>query len=285
MDYRRDLRDRRRASANLRPINFHFPAMKFQLLPSTFEADGRQSERQHLACFVIDDCVAVDAGSLAMGTSQCQKRQIRDVVLTHAHLDHIAGLPLFIDDSFAELKEPVRVHATREVIETLEKNVFNWEIYPGFSQLRNKNGTVLEYRKFEIEASFSIKHLKFKAIGVNHKVQTVGFLINDDASKIALTGDTAEMDRFWQIVNAEKSLAAVLIECAFPDELRDLALISHHLTPSLLALELKKFDNQNCPIYVINMKPAYREKTVRQIEDLKIKNLQILDVGKVYNWQ
>ena len=219
-----------------------------------------------------------------MGTNQCQKRQIRDVVLTHAHLDHIAGLPLFIDDSFAELEEPVRVYATREVIETLEQNVFNWNIYPRFSELRNDIGSVLEYRAFEIETSFSIKHLSFRAIEVNHKVQTVGFLINDDVSKIALTGDTSEMDRFWRIVNAEKPLAAILIECAFPDELKDLALISHHLTPSILASELKKFENQDCPIYVINIKPAYREKTVKQIEDLKIKNLKILEVGKIYKW-
>ncbi len=75
--------------------------MKLQLLPGTFDENGMASPRQHLSCFVVDDCVAIDAGSLAMAASTVQRKQIRDVVLTHAHLDHIAGLPLFIDDLFA----------------------------------------------------------------------------------------------------------------------------------------------------------------------------------------
>ena len=36
-----------------------------------------------------------------MAASSVQQSAIRDVVLTHAHLDHIAGLPLFIDDLFS----------------------------------------------------------------------------------------------------------------------------------------------------------------------------------------
>src|SRR3954464_8961290 len=120
--------------------------MKLQLLPSTFEEDGRASARQHLACFVVDDLVAIDAGSLAMATTSVQKKQIRDVVLTHAHLDHIAGLPLFIDDLFATLTAPIRIHACHGVIEALESHIFNWSVYPRFSELANSNGAVIEYR-------------------------------------------------------------------------------------------------------------------------------------------
>ena len=108
--------------------------MKLQLLPSTFDENGTASPRQHLSCFIVDDQVAIDAGSLAMAATAVQKKQIRDIVLTHAHLDHIAGLPLFIDDLFANLDAPVCVHAAPEVIETLERDIFNWAIYPRFSE-------------------------------------------------------------------------------------------------------------------------------------------------------
>lgn len=258
--------------------------MKFQLLPSTFDDQGNASPRQHLSCFIIDDCLAVDAGSLAMAANDAQRENIRDVVLTHAHLDHVAGLPLFIDDLFASLDAPIRVHATREVIETLERDIFNWEIYPRFSELKNKNGAVLQYCPFETGVEISVKHLRVKAIAVNHQVQTVGFLISDDNAKIAITGDTAEMVDFWEAVNAEEILAAILIECAFPDQLADLAKNSHHLTPAMLRAELTKLKRPNCPIYIINMKPMYRVQIVEQIENLKIKNLQILEVGKIYEW-
>ena len=259
--------------------------MKLQLLPSSFDENGTASPRQHLSCFVVDDCVAIDAGSLAMAASAAQKKQIRDVILTHAHLDHIAGLPLFIDDLFADLKAPVCVHATPEVIETLERDVFNWAIYPRFSELENANGAaVMRYQPFAAGEEFRVKHLRLKAVAVNHKVSTVGFIVSNGQKKFAVSGDTAEINEFWQILNTEENLAALLVECAFPNELEDLAHVSHHLTPKKLRKELEKFNRKECLIYVINMKPMYRDDIVRQLCELKIENLQILEVGRVYEW-
>ncbi|MGI8789225.1 MAG: MBL fold metallo-hydrolase [Pyrinomonadaceae bacterium] len=258
--------------------------MKVQLLPSTFDENGTASAKQHLSCFVVDDCAAIDAGSLATATSAIQKKQIRDVVLTHAHLDHIAGLPLFIDDLFATLDAPVCVHAAREIIETLERDVFNWRIYPRFSELENANGAVLKYQPFEVGREFQIKHLRFKPIAVNHRVPTAGFIVRDDKTAFALTGDTAETDGFWQTANAEKTLSALLVECSFPNELAELARASHHLTPLALQKELSKFNRKDCPIYVVNIKPVYRDEVVRQIEDLQIENTRILEIGRVYEW-
>ncbi len=258
--------------------------MKIQLLPSTFDENGKASPRQHLSCFVIDDCVAVDAGSLAMATSLVQKKQIRDVVLTHAHLDHIAGLPLFIDDLFATLQSPVCVYGTKEVIETLESDIFNWTIYPRFTELENEHGAVMKYQPFEAGKEFAVKHLRFKSLSVNHKVPTVGFIVSDGATTFALSSDTAEMDGFWRNLNAEENLSALLIECAFPNELNELAQVSHHLTPLALQKELAKFNRKECAIYVVNIKPMYRDEVVGQISDLEIENLQILEVGQIYEW-
>ena len=258
--------------------------MKVQLLPTTFDRNGRATAQQHLCCFVIDDRVAIDAGSLAMATTPEQKQNIRDIVLTHAHLDHIAGLPLFIDDLFATLESPVRVFAAPEVVEILERDIFNWHVYPRFSELRNKFGEVLEYETFTDGMEFAAAHLRIKPVKVNHKVPTVGFIISDGKSKIAVSGDTAQMDEFWQVLNEEENLSALLIECAFPNELEDLASASHHLTPENLKNELAKFRHEKCPVYVINLKPMYCEKIVGELEALKIKNLKILNVGQIYEW-
>ena len=258
--------------------------MKLQLLPSTIEANGTASPRQHLTCFVIDDAVTVDAGSLAMAASRLQMEQVRDVVLTHAHLDHIAGLPIFIDDLFSTLAEPVTVHCTPAVIEILERDVFNWSVYPRFSELSNDVGPVLLYRPFSPGEEFQVKHLTFRSVEVNHKVPSVGLLVSDGPTTIALSGDTAEMDGFWDVVNSAPSLSAILIECAFPDELEELAQISHHLTPKRLKSELEKCSRRGCPVYIVNLKPMYREKIVKQLLDLGLANLVPLEVGKVYEW-
>lgn len=258
--------------------------MKLQLLPTTIDEKGRSTAHQHLCCLVVDDCVAIDAGSLAMSTDKRQKEQIRDVVLTHAHLDHIAGLPIFIDDLFATLETPIRIHALPEVVQALEDFVFNWIIYPRFTELKNDFGEVMSYFPFEFEQKFRVAHLEFKSIQVNHKIPTTGFVLSDRQSKLAITGDTAEMDRFWEVLNREKHLNALLIECAFPNELKDLAQASHHLTPEDLKKELSKFKHLDCPIFVINIKPKYRKQILKELKALKIKKLEIFEVGKIYHF-
>ena len=258
--------------------------MKVQLLPSTFDENGKASARQHLMSVIIDDCVAIDAGSLAFSSTKIQREQIRDVVLTHTHLDHIAGLPLFIDDLFATLTEPVRIHATREMIDILERDIFNWSIYPRFSELKNSNGSVVEYCEFERGRSFAVKHLSVKGIGVNHQVSANGYIISDGKTSIGITGDTAETEDIWKAFNSEPQLKAVLVECAFPDDLDELASVSNHLTPQRLAVELRKFKKTDCPVFVINIKPMYRDAVVRQLSELNITGLSILEVGKVYEW-
>lgn len=219
-----------------------------------------------------------------MGCSAEQKNQIRDVLLTHAHLDHVAGLPLFIDDLFADLTEPVRIFATDEVIEVLEQHIFNWSVYPRFSELSNARGAVMEYYAFEVGKEFTVKNIRVKAVEVNHHVPAVGFVLSDGETTLAISSDTAEMKDFWRETNAAENLKAILIECAFPNELRDLADVSYHLTPKMLREEIKKSSQKNCPIYLINLKPMYREKIIREIREMEIENLFIMDVGKIYDW-
>lgn len=258
--------------------------MKIQMLPSSIDENGQASDRQHLLTLVIDDCVAIDAGCLAMSCSPKQRENIRDVILTHTHLDHIAGLPIFIDDLFASLKEPVRIHASSEMVEILERDIFNWAIYPRFSELSNDDGPVMEYREFERGAEIQARHLTIKSVGVQHPVSANGYLVSDGSGSIGITGDTAETDEFWEVCNTTSDLKAIFVECAFPDELVSLATVSEHLTPQRLSSELSKLTDRKYPVYVINIKPMYREKVVKQLTTLSLENVEIMRVGKVYEF-
>ena len=258
--------------------------MKVQMLPSSIDENGRFSQRQHLLSIIIDDRVAVDAGCLAMACSDLQREQVRDIILTHTHLDHIAGLPIFVDDLFAKLREPLRVHATPEAIKILERDIFNWSIYPRFSELSNDHGKVLEYHEFQRRSTFTVAHLSVQSVGVNHTVSANGYLISDGSASIAITGDTAETEDFWEACNKRPELRAVFVECAFPDELVDLARVSDHLTPSRLQIELAKLTNRDFPVYVINLKPMYRETVARQIVAGGLTDVEILEVGRVYEF-
>jgi cAMP phosphodiesterase len=233
---------------------------------------------------VIDDRVAVDAGSLAFSCSDVQRQQVRDVVLTHTHLDHIAGLPIFIDDLFSTLDRPICVHATREMIDILEMHVFNWAVYPRFSELTNTKGKVLEYREFARGDTFEVGGLAFTSVPVNHEVSACGYLVSDGKVSIAITGDTGATDDFWKLCNERQDLGAVFVECAFPNEFADLAKVSCHLTPNDLKAELKKFTNASCPIYLINLKPVFRDRVIDEIHSLTLRNTEVLEIGRVYDF-
>ena len=55
---------------------------------------------QRLTCYLIDDCVTVDAGSIAIALTTEQRASVQDIIVTHVHMDHIASLPIFIDDLY-----------------------------------------------------------------------------------------------------------------------------------------------------------------------------------------
>ena len=239
---------------------------------------------QRLTCFVIDDCVAVDAGSIAIALNGEQRNTVRDIIVTHPHMDHVASLPIFIDDLYPNLQEPIRIYATEEVIELLERDVFNWNVYPRFSDLKNDYGPVMEYIPIPIGAPFQVAHLNVVAVPVNHIVPTVGLVVSDGQTSVAFSSDTAETDEFWKIVNEMKGLDALLIEASFPDRMAKLAHVSRHFTPASLGQELKKLTHNGMDIMAVHLKPSYRDEIIQQLDELRIPNLKVMEPGRVYNW-
>ena len=258
--------------------------MQIQLLPSSFDSQGGASPAQRLTCFVIDDRVTIDAGSIGIALSESQQRTVRDVIVTHPHMDHIASLPIFVDDLFGDLREPVRIHGTPEVIELLKADVFNDTVYPKFDQLRNTHGNVMEYVPFESGKDFPVAHLTCTAVAVNHIVPTVGLLVTDGKTTVAFSSDTAETDEFWGVVNRAEKLHALFIEASFPDSMDALAKASKHLTPASLHKELTKLTHNGMDILAVHVKPAYREKVIAELNQLNISRLKVMEPGKIYEW-
>lgn len=258
--------------------------MKIQLLPSTFDAQGHATLEQRLTCFLIDDCVAVDAGSIAIALNSDQRERVRDIIVTHPHMDHIASLPIFIDDLYPTLEEPLRIYATQEVIHLLERDVFNWNVYPRFSDLKNDFGPVMKYIPIPVNEVFQVAHLKVVAVPVNHIVPTVGLVVTDGQSSVAFSSDTYQTDDFWKVVNATKHLDALLIEASFPDEMAKLAEVSRHFTPASLDKELKKLNHNGMDILAVHLKPTHRDTIIRQLNALGIPKLSVMNPGEVYTW-
>jgi cAMP phosphodiesterase len=258
--------------------------VRIQLLPSTFDAQGVANLEQRLTCFLIDDCVAVDAGSIAIALTSEQRSKVKDIIITHPHMDHVASLPIFIDDLYPSLQEPMRVHATQEVIQLLERDVFNWNVYPRFSDLKNDYGPVMQYVPIPIGKPFTVAHLNVIAVPVNHIVPTVGLVVSDGQKSVAFSSDTAETEEFWKILNEMKDLDALLIEASFPNRMAKLAEVSRHFTPASLGQELKKLTHNGMDIMAVHLKATYRDEIIAQLNALNIPRLSAMEPGRVYEW-
>jgi cAMP phosphodiesterase len=258
--------------------------MRVQLLPSTFDSQGHATLEQRLTCFLIDECVAVDAGSIALALTTEQRQKVRDIIVTHPHMDHIASLPIFIDDLFETLRSPVRVYATPEVIELLERDIFNWNVYPRFSELKNEYGPVMEYVPIPHGQEFKVAHLTVTAVAVNHIVPTVGLLVSDGNSTIAFSSDTSETDELWDVINRAPHIDALLIETSFPNSMAKLAEVSRHFTPASLQRDLRKLNHNGLDILAVHIKPAYRQMIIDELNGLNIPKLGVMESGRTYNW-
>ena len=258
--------------------------MRIQLLPSTVDGQGHATLEQRLTCYLIDDCVAIDAGSIAIALTTEQRGKVRDIIVTHPHMDHIASLPIFIDDLYPTLEEPIRVYATAEVIALLERDIFNWNIYPRFSELKNDFGSVMEYVAIPEGKEFKLAHLTVIALPVNHIVPTVGLIVSDGKSTVAFSSDTAETEEFWAAVNRLPRLDALLIEASFPNSMAQLAEVSRHFTPASLGQELNKLHHNGLDILAVHLKPAYRELIIEQLGALNLPNLNVMVPSRTYTW-
>ncbi len=258
--------------------------MKIKLLPSTITATGRASQEQRLSCFLIDDRVTIDAGSIAIGLSDAQRSTVRDVIITHPHMDHIATLPIFVDDLFALLDEPVRVHATEEVCRMLERDIFNGTVYPPFHKFSNERTRVMEFVPFRTGEEFRVAHLRVTAVAVEHIVPTVGMVFTDGETNVAVSSDTSATEEFWRLVNRLPRVDALLIEASFPNSLAKLAEISGHLTPEALRQELGKLTHTGLEILAVHLKPSFREQLVGELAALDIPRLSAMEAGREYSW-
>ena len=199
-------------------------------------------------------------------------------------MDHIASLPIFVDDLFGELTEPIRIHGTPEVIELLARDVFNDNVYPRFDELRNQHGAVMEYVPFRTGEEFRVAHLAVTAVPVNHIVPTVGLIVSDGSRSVAFSSDTAETDELWKVINRVPRLDALFIEASFPNSMDELARVSKHLTPQTMAHELTKLSHNGMDILAVHLKPVYRAKLIEELNALGIEKLSVMEAGRVYEW-
>ena len=236
---------------------------------------------QGMTSFLINDTVALDAGGLSYALPVDKQALVKDVFISHAHLDHTCCLPFLIDNSFSAPGFSLRIYGVHEVVSALSKHLFNGSLWPDFTSIPDDLTPVLKLVTIEPEKVVKVGNLKIRAIPVSHSVATTGFIVDDGDSSLAFSSDTGPTHRFWDVVNETKNLKAVITEASFPNGEEALARISGHLTPALLGHELDKL-KRDVPIYVYGPKPRFVKRISRELDALKRKNMKLFVQGRTY---
>ena len=221
---------------------------------------------QHLrtTSLLVDHDILIDAGTGAADLSIAELAAIDHVVLTHSHLDHIAALPLLIDTVADRREKPLTVYASAAVLTVLQKHIFNWAIWPDFSEVPTPEKPFLRYQSLPLGDSIELAGRTITPLPVDHTVPAVGYRIDSGQASLVFSGDTGQCDAFWRAVNRIDNLRYLIIECAFSNRERELARVSRHLCPDMLASELIKLERE-CEIYITHLKPGQIELTMEEI--------------------
>ncbi len=227
--------------------------------------------------------MSIDAGGLTNALTLEEQRRIGHVIVSHTHLDHNCGLPFFLDNVFGSLSEPVMVYGTHSVIESLKAHMFNGDLWPDFTKLPLVEAPTMRFQEIEAEKPFSIDELTFTPIEVEHLTPTVGLLIEHKDGAILYTSDTGPTDRIWQCANAQENLKAVIAEISFSNAGGALAQASGHMTPDILAGELKKL-TRDVPVLVTHTKPGHLHLIEQELEEMNLARVELIEQGKTYDF-
>jgi ribonuclease BN (tRNA processing enzyme) len=220
----------------------------------------------HTTSFLLDHDVLIDAGTGVGELSLTELAMIDHVFVTHAHLDHITSIPFMVDSVGFMRDRPLTVHASEETLDILRQHIFNWKIWPNFVEIPSAQYPYMRYQAMELGATIVLDGRKITSVPANHVVPAVGYHLDSGQSSLVFSGDTTTNDAFWETVNKIENLRYLLIETAFSNSERDLAEVSKHLCPSMLAVELEKFKG-DARIFITHLKPGELELTMREIED------------------
>jgi ribonuclease BN (tRNA processing enzyme) len=256
--------------------------VKISLIPSSVGARAVDS-RFFLASYLINDTIALDAGCLGFYGEATDQARIKHLLLTHTHIDHVASLPIFLENAFEGRPDCVTVHATAEVLDSLRRDIFNDRVWPDFFRLSQPQAPFLHVAELKPRVPVEFEGLRITPVPVNHVVPTVGFIIEDAGGAVVVSSDTGPTEEIWQRANALPNLKGVFLEATFPDELGWLADVSKHLTPAKFAAELRKLQRQ-VPVVVVHIKARYHNQVVAQIEALRLPNVSIGIPERPYTW-
>jgi ribonuclease BN (tRNA processing enzyme) len=241
-----------------------------------------ESKNTRLVSLLIDDVLAVDAGSLVSELTFPEQRKIKAILLSHGHYDHIRAVPAF---AFNNSDRTTKVVATPRTLEILSSHLIDGIVYPEFtSEASFLRKATIKFVPLEPLKPQDIEGYQVKAVPVPHPLDGVGFEITSrDGKTLFYTGDTGPgLSSVWRDISPQ----LVIAEVTWPDRLASTARAAAHLCPQMFKeelLELRRLKGHLPKVAAIHMSPRHEteiRKEVREVADLLGISIDIPDEGE-----
>ena len=225
------------------------------------------SETRH-TCFLVDEVLAIDAGSLMTGLSDHEKNSLQAILLTHRHFDHVRDLPslgLQTMDNGATID----LFGLPDTLDAVSSHLMDGLLYPNFT-LR----PTLDRPKYRLHAitpdhPFNVGDLEVLPLPVPHGAPAVGFVVRKGSGTAAFTGDTG--GGLLPFLSHTPPPQLLFVEVTFPNNGIDRAHASPPLTPSILQDELEAARQRNLPIphvVAVHRDSRHEQAIIQQLAQL-----------------
>ena len=238
---------------------------------------GNYVGRHRTTCFLIDESLLIDAGTITDSLPRKELPKIKRILVTHTHMDHLKGLFSLVDELAMMGEHSVELVSAAPVLDIITNNLLNNLIWPDFTVIPSASDAITRLRDIPLETLSHLDSISVKPILMTHTVYTVGYVIRQhDGEGFMFTADTGPTKRFWEVARDEKNIHFIIADVSFPDRLKDLALISGHMTPSILMEMIDRYGLGDRTFYVTHIKPIFGREIVREFVRSGRSNIRIL---------
>ena len=213
---------------------------------------------------LVDADILIDAGTGVGDLSLEQLAKIDHIFVSHSHLEHVTSIPFLVDTVCWMRASPVIVYGIKEVLDILRAHLFNWKIWPDFTQIPDGENPFMVYREIRVGEAVELNGRRITAIPANHTVPAVGYLLDNGRNALIFSGDTSPNPALRKVVNATQNLKYLIIETAFSNKERDIAVASKHLCPDMLAAELEQM-RASPEVFITHLKPGEGAITMKEV--------------------
>lgn len=243
-------------------------------------AGGSMANGRLSTSILIDDRVLIDAGTGLATLSVDEMLGIRKVFLTHSHIDHIAALSALGDMRLGQ-EPPLELHARPETLDALDRHFFNNVLWPDFTAIPSRGEPVFLPSPMQPGQAVEAESVTLTAFRAEHPVPALGFHVRDKSSSIVFSGDTGPGGEMIDVLHSHPDLDLLIVECAFPDRMAEIARLAGHYTPSRLAFDLAPLPHPQRRA-ITHLKPGLEDEIRRDFRKHGLDHVTFVDDGEIF---